>query len=206
MSLYENHILPRLIDWGCNQEVIRERRARVVPQARGRVLEIGVGSGHNLPFYDHAQVEQLIGIDPGEPMLRLARQRLGGLPFAVELINAGAEDIPLPDASVDTVVVTFALCTIPDVAASLAQMRRVLKPDGRLLFAEHGRAPDPGVQRWQDRVNPLWRKVFGGCNVNRDVSLLLREGGFRIGESHSGYAERTPRIAGYMSTGIAFPV
>jgi ubiquinone/menaquinone biosynthesis C-methylase UbiE len=206
MSIYENHILPRLIDWGCNQDAIRQRRAGVVPQARGRVLEIGVGSGHNLPFYAHAHVEQLVGIDPGEPMLKLARQRLGSLPFAVELINAGAEDIPLPDASVDTVVMTFTLCTIPNVEAALAQMRRVLKPDGRLLFAEHGRAPDIAVQRWQDRVNPVWRKLFGGCNVNRDISLLLQESGFRISESHAGYAERTPRIAGYMSSGIAFPV
>lgn len=206
MSFYENRILPRLIDWGCNQDVIRERRAEVVPRARGRVLEIGVGSGHNLPFYDHGQVEHLTGIDPGGSMLKLARQRLGGLPFAVELIQTGAEDLPLPDASVDTVVVTFALCTIPDVEAALAQMRRVLKPDGLLLFAEHGRAPDRPVQRWQDRIDPLWHRVFGGCHLNRDVPQLLQASGFRIGESSAGYAERTLRIAGYMHTGMAFPV
>ena len=203
MGFYDNHILPRIIEWGCGMEIMQSQRQRVVPQARGRVLEIGIGPGHNLAYYDAAKVECVIGVDPSEPLLARAKQRSAAAPFPVELLTLGGEEIPLADASVDTVMVTFTLCTIPDVGAALAQMRRVLKPGGNLIFCEHGRSPDAAVQRWQDRVNPLWKRCFGGCNLNRDMPALIRSAGFRIAALESDYLEETPRIAGYRYLGTA---
>lgn len=203
MGFYDKHILPRIIDWGCGQEIMQQQRERVVPRARGRVLEIGIGPGHNLAYYDATQVECVIGVDPSVELLARARKRSDAVPFPVELLTLGGEEIPLADASVDTVVVTFTLCTIPDTDTALAQMRRVLKPGGSLVFCEHGRAPDAGVRRWQDRVNPLWKRCFGGCNLNRDMPALIRDAGFHIDSLESDYLEDTPRIAGYRYLGIA---
>ena len=203
MGLYDRYILPRIIELGCGMEVMQAQRARIVPKARGRVLEVGIGPGHNLAFYDPAQVTHVTGIDPCEPLLARARERSGTVGFPVDLLAQGGEDIPLPDASIDTVLVTFTLCTIPEVGQSLAQMRRLLKPGGRLIFCEHGRAPDASVQRWQDRVNPLWKKLFGGCHLNRDMPALIRNAGFNIEFLEADYLEDTPRLAGYRYLGIA---
>jgi ubiquinone/menaquinone biosynthesis C-methylase UbiE len=171
--------------------------------AYGRVLEIGIGSGRNLPFYDAANIETVIGLDPSAEMLAMARERSRELAFPVEFVQLGSEEIPLEDHSVDTVLLTFALCTIPDTEAALAQMRRVLKPGGELVFCEHGRAPDTNIQKWQDRINPLWKRCCGGCNLNRKIPELIRAGGFRINRIEQTYLPETPRIAGYRYLGTA---
>jgi ubiquinone/menaquinone biosynthesis C-methylase UbiE len=203
MSFYDKYILPRIIDWGCGQKIMQQQRERVVPMARGRVLEIGIGSGLNLPFYDTKNIDTVIGLDPSAEMLAMARERSRGLTFPVEFVQLGSETIPLEDHSVDTVLLTFALCTIPDTEAALAQMRRVLKPGGELIFCEHGRAPDTNIQTWQDRVNPLWKRCFGGCNLNRNIPALIRTNGFRIDRIEQTYLPDTPRIAGYRYLGTA---
>lgn len=203
MGIYDRYILPRIIELGCGMEVMQAQRQRIVPRARGRVLEVGIGPGHNLAFYDPALVEHVTGIDPSEPLLVRARERSAAVGFPVDLLAQGGEDILLPDGSIDTVLVTFTLCTIPDVEQSLVQMRRVMKPEGSLIFCEHGRSPDAGVHRWQDRVNPLWKKLFGGCHLNRDMPVLIRNAGFSMEFLESDYLEDTPRIAGYRYLGIA---
>ena len=156
------------------------QRAKVVPFASGRVLEIGIGSGLNLQYYEAGKISHLWGLDPSTEVWALAQDRVQQAPFPVEFLPASAESIPLDAASADTIVLTYSLCTIPDVAAATAEMRRVLRPGGRLLFAEHGLAPDTSVRKWQHRVTPLWKKIGGGCHLNRDVPAIIRGGGFRI--------------------------
>lgn len=201
MGLYEKYVLPAIIDCACGQKVMQQQRELVVPLAGGDILEVGIGSGLNLPFYDRSKVRRIVGVDPSAELLAKARQRIGALP--VELLQGSAEALPLDDASVDTVLLTFTLCTIPAVETALRQMRRVLKPGGTLLFCEHGRAPDPGVQRWQDRLNPLWKRCFGGCNINRDIAALLRGSGLHIERIDGDYLPDVPRIAGYRYIGAA---
>lgn len=203
MSLYDKYILPKIIDWGCGQAIMQQQRERVVPMAIGRILEIGIGSGRNLPFYDAKHVEKVIGIDPSAEMLAMTRERSRDLPFELELLQMGSEQIPLDDHSIDTVLTTFTLCTIPNVEMALQQMRRVLKPGGELIFCEHGRAPDANVQRWQDRINPIWKCCMGGCHINRNIPALLRAGGFRINRIEQTYLPDIPRIAGYRYLGVA---
>lgn len=180
MGFYDRHVLPHVINLACGAKPIRYQRRKVVPQATGRVLEIGIGSGLNLPFYDPAKVERLWGLEPADEIRRMAARAAHGAPFPVELIGAPGEAIPLDDASVDTVVTTYTLCTIPDAVGALREMRRVLKPGGRLLFSEHGRAPDAAVRRWQTRLTPLWQRIGGGCRLDRDIPDLLRQGGFAL--------------------------
>ena len=180
MGFYERKILPRIVEATCSTKPIRYQRRKVVPLAEGRVLEIGVGSGLNFPYYDPDKVERVFALEPSEAMLEKARPRIEAAPFPVEPLGLEGEQIPLDDASVDTVLVTYTLCTIPGVIAALEGMRRVLKPGGKLIFCEHGLAPDPGVARWQNRLNPLWKRIGGGCNLNRDIPALVKEGGFRI--------------------------
>lgn len=201
MRLYEKYVLPKLIDCACSQSVMQSQRQIVVPLACGEVLEVGIGSGLNLPFYDRSKVRRIVGVDPSAELLAKARQRIGRLP--VELLRGSAEALPLEDASVDTVLLTFTLCTIPAVETALQEMRRVLKPGGTLLFCEHGRAPDPSVQRWQDRLNPLWKRCFGGCHINRDMAALLRGSGLRIERMEGDYLPDVPRLAGYRYLGVA---
>jgi ubiquinone/menaquinone biosynthesis C-methylase UbiE len=164
-----------------------EQRARVVPAARGRVLEIGIGSGLNLPLYDATLVERVVGVDPSPEMTRMAAKAAARAPFHVELLTTGSEAIPLDEHGFDTVLTTYTLCTIPDPLRALGEMARLLEPGGRLLFCEHGLAPDAGVRLWQDRVNPLWQRIGGGCNLNRDIPALLRDGGFAVEHIESGY-------------------
>lgn len=180
MGFYAKHVLPHVVHLACGTKPNRRQRQKIVPLARGRVLEIGIGSGLNLEFYDSARVEHVWGLDPSPEMWAIAEASARKQPFKVEFIEAGAERIPLEDRSVDTVVITYTLCTIPEATAALADMRRVLKPGGELVFCEHGLAPDESVRRWQHRVNPVWRRVGGGCNLNRDIPSLLKAGGFRI--------------------------
>lgn len=180
MRLYSRYILPRVVHFTCGSKPNMRQREKVVPLARGCVLEVGIGSGLNLPFYDAAKVSKVWGLDPAPEMTRMAERLARRLPFEVEFIGLPGDEIPLEDHSVDTVLVTYTLCTIPDVAPALRQMRRVLRPGGELIFCEHGTAPDASVRRWQDRLNPLWKRLGGGCNLNRPIPTLIEAGGFRI--------------------------
>ncbi|MCG6877239.1 MAG: class I SAM-dependent methyltransferase [Betaproteobacteria bacterium] len=180
MGLYSRYILPRVIHFACGLKPNMRQREKVVPHARGRVLEVGIGSGLNLPFYDPGKVTKVWGLDPAPEMIRIAERAARSLPFEVEFIGLPGNEIPLEDNSIDTVVVTYTLCTIPDAIAALRQMSRVLRPDGELVFCEHGAAPDASVRRWQDRLNPIWNRVGGGCNLNRPIPGLIDAGGFRI--------------------------
>lgn len=203
MGWYADHVEPRLVSCACGAKQVARYRAEVVPQATGTVLELGFGSGLNLPFYDASRVDRLYALEPHAPIAALAAERLAASPLTAEPLRAGAEAIPLPDASIDTVLVTFTLCTVPDLAGALAEARRVLRPGGRLLFAEHGLAPDAGVARWQHRVQPVWGRLAGGCHLTRDVPARLREAGFALPKLSQGYAPGAPRIAGYVSAGAA---
>ncbi len=187
MRLYDRFVLPRLVDFTCSLKPAMRQRAKIVPAASGKVLEIGFGSGLNLPFYDSTKIQHLWALDPAEEMWDLAREKVQRVPFRVEFIKAPAEDLPLADDTVDTVVVTYALCTVPDVLRALLQIKRVLKPSGLLLFCEHGAAPDVGTRRWQTRLNPMWKRLGGGCNLNRPIPTLLQSSGFRLLEMSTMY-------------------
>lgn len=204
-AFYERHLLPRLLDFACGLSVVTAQRRKVVPLAQGRVLEVGVGSGLNLPHYDAARVQRLIGLDPGEALLATARRRAKGCPVPVEFLALEGERIPLDPGSVDTVVVTYTLCTIPGVEQALEGMRRVLAPGGRLLFCEHGLAPDAPVATWQHRLNPLWGRLAGGCSLTRDTGTLLERAGFTVQWIERAYARGAPRFAGWHNIGIASP-
>lgn len=180
MSFYEERILPHLINCACSTKPNRKQREKIVPLAEGDVLEIGIGSGLNLPHYDKNKVRKIWGLEPSDGMRRKAEPRVEASGLDVEFIDLPGEEIPLEAGSVDTVLVTYTLCTIPDAVTALDGMRRVLKPGGKLLFCEHGRAPDEDVRRWQNRLNPGWSRIAGGCNMNRDIPALLAEGGFEI--------------------------
>ncbi len=203
MGFYDKHILPRFINCACGAKPVMKQREKVVPRASGTVLEVGIGTGLNLPYYDPARVERLIGLDPSESSWKMAGERAAHLDFDVEFIGLPGEQIPLDDDSVDTVMVTFSLCTIPDPVSALHGMSRVLRPGGSLIFCEHGCAPDPSVRKWQDGINPLWGKIAGGCHLNRDIPALLGEGGFNITEMNTAYLPGTPRFAGYNFWGMA---
>jgi len=180
MGLYERYILPHLINLACSSKPNMKQREKVVPLAEGDVLEIGMGSGLNLGFYDRSRVRKVWGLEPSEGMRQLARRNLGGANLALEMIDLPGEEIPLDTNSVDTVVVTYTLCTIPDAERALRGMHRVLRPGGKLLFCEHGLAPDEAVRKWQNRINPGWRRFAGGCNVNRNIPDLLESSGFQV--------------------------
>jgi len=187
MDWYDDKILPKLIDLSCGTKPIHKQREKVVPLAAGDVLEIGFGSGLNLPYYNRDSVRKVWGLEPSEGMRKRANKLIAETDVDVELIDLPGEQIPLDDNSVDTVVVTYTLCMIPDVADALAGMRRVLKPGGSLLFSEHGRAPDAGVRRWQDRLNPGWKKLAGGCNINRDIAGIVEGAGFSVVDDNRMY-------------------
>jgi len=189
MKFYDEKILPHLIDFACGMGQVMKTRAQVVPKASGRVLEIGIGTGLNLGFYDADKVSTIVGVDPAAQMQGLARQRAAAIDIPVEMIALELGQIQAADASFDSIVCTFTLCTIPDPLAALQEMRRVLKPGRQFLFGEHGRAPDLKVRVWQDRLTPLWRPLAGGCHLNRDIPALLKAGGFRLREVHSRYLQ-----------------
>ena len=203
MTLYDRYILPRIVNCVCGSPAIQHQRRQVVPQAEGQVLEVGFGSGLNLPFYDPTRVRQLWALEPSAPMRALAGPRIAASGLDVRLLDMPGEALPLPDRCVDSVVVTYTLCTIADALAALGQMRRVLRPGGRLLFSEHGAAPDAGVRRWQDRLDGLWGRCAGGCHLNREVASLITSAGFQLDQVESAYLPGTPRFAGYNTWGAA---
>lgn len=180
MGLYDRHVLPRLVHFACRQRPTMRQREKVVPQAHGRVLEVGIGSGLNLAYYDPEKVEKVWGLEPSPEMVKLAREPASEVELDVEFIGLPGDEIPLDDDAVDTVVLTYTLCTIAEPEPALRQMARVLKPGSRLLFSEHGAAPDESVRRWQNRLDPLWTRFSGGCHLNRAIPELLEQGGFRI--------------------------
>ena len=187
MGIYSKHVLPRLVHYTCGQKPAMKQRAKIVPRARGRVLEIGIGSGLNIPYYDPEKVSHLWGLDPSQEMWAIASENAEEHHLEAEFLQAGAEAIPLEDNAADSVVMTYTLCTIPDAAAALAEIRRVLKPGGALLFCEHGEAPDGYVRTVQGLVNPLWRQLSGGCHLNRPIPRLLQQSGFSPDDMETMY-------------------
>lgn len=187
MGFYDKYLLPRLVHLTCGLNPAMKQRQKVVPLAVGDVLEIGIGSGLNIPYYDSDRVRHLWGLDPSPEMWSIARRNAAEFHLEAEYIESGAESIPLENDTADTVVMTYTLCTIPDPRRALDEIRRVLKPNGKLLFCEHGRAPDMDVERWQNRLNPLWSKLAGGCNLNRPIPDLLEQAGFRSADLQTMY-------------------
>ena len=201
MGFYADRILPHLIHMSMRQETLVVYRERVVSAATGSILEIGIGSGLNLRHYSN-RADRVIGLDPSPKMLSMAERAPKPPMLSVDLMEASAETIPMESESVDTVISTWTLCTIPDVSRALAEMRRVLKPGGRLLFVEHGRSPDASVARWQDRLTPLWKCIGGGCHLNRAIGPLIESAGFRIERMNTGYM-KGPRPMTFMYDGSA---
>ena len=203
MSFYADRIVPRLIDLSMRNRLLRPYRQRVIGGAKARVLKIGIGSGLNLPLYG-ANVAHITGLDPSPRLLAKAREAVHRISAPIVLVEGSAEAIPLDDGSVDTVVTTWTLCSIPNAPRALAEMRRVLSPSGRLLFVEHGRAPDAHVRWWQNRLTPMWRCIGGGCHINRPISDLITSAGFHIERLDTGYM-RGPKPMTFMYEGSARP-
>ena len=204
MGFYAQYVLPRLIDLSMRNKEAARLRAEWIPHARGEVLEIGIGSGLNLPFYS-PEVQRVYGVDPSVELQRMARKRVAARRLPVEFLSQSAEEpLPLPNESVDTVVVTWTICSIPNFDQALQEMKRVLKPSGRLIFLEHGRSPDPSVVAWQDRLTPLWKTFTGGCHLNRKVDELITAAGFQIAELKTCYLSG-PRPMSYIYQGFAQP-
>jgi ubiquinone/menaquinone biosynthesis C-methylase UbiE len=201
VSLFRKYVFPRVVDLVMNNENTAGRRAVLIPRATGSVLEVGIGSGLNLPFYSSA-VTHLRGVDPSAELLAMVRQRSGAVSFPVELDCRSAEQLPVDAGSIDTVVTTWTLCSIPDPVQALREMKRVLKPGGQLLFVEHGFSRDRNVQVWQRRLNPVWRRISGGCNVDRKIDELVRAAGFHITQLETSYLPG-PRIMTHTYEGCA---
>jgi SAM-dependent methyltransferase len=205
MNPYEKYILPFLIDMSCGAKPVRYQRRKIVPEAHGIVLEIGIGSGRNLPYYNPNKVTRVIGVDPSAALWAKASATAEAVPFEVIHYQTTTDDMPVDRHSVDTVVVTYTLCSIPDAAAALQAARPTLKPGGSLLFCEHGLAPDANVEKWQHRINPVWRRISGGCEIDRPIPALIEAGGYRIRHMETMYLPGTPRFTGFNYWGAAEP-
>ena len=204
-GFYDRKIVPRLISLACSGKVIENQRKLVVRGARGVVLEAGIGSGLNLPFYDRSKVKAIIGVDPGAGIVQLGRDRFENSDIPVEIIQQSAEDMPLESNSADTVLLTWSACSIPDINRALGEMRRVLKPSGRLIFCEHGLSPHPHIARRQNALNGVWKKLAGGCNLNRNIPALLEQAGFAIRQLDTFYAIKALKTLSWHFRGVAEP-
>jgi len=200
MSIYAEWILPRLIAWTMRTKELAPYRRRLIPRAAGRVLEVGAGSGLNFSLYG-AAVEQVVALDPSLALLRRARVEAAAAPRPVTLLRGTAEAIPLCDRSIDTVVMTWTLCSLRNPGAGLTEMRRVLRPGGMLIFVEHGLAPDPSIAAWQHRLDPFWARI--SCHLDTPVDRLVSEAGFALVEHRSGYLGTGPRVLTFMTEGVA---
>jgi ubiquinone/menaquinone biosynthesis C-methylase UbiE len=205
LSWYARCVAPYFVHAGCSANAFADMRRRMMPQAEGIVVEVGFGSGLNLPYYDPARVRRLVGVDPDGTMLGLAGPKSRSMPFDVECLRAGGEALPLADDVADTVVVTYAFCTIPDPEAALSEIRRILKPTGRLIFIEHGQAAGLGRRRWQDRLNRMWGALAGGCQLNRDPLRLVGGAGFRLVHEERGQFPLSLWHLGSHHAGVAVP-
>ena len=203
MSLYDKYVLPKFLNCACGSNPVSRQRQKVVPLVEGKVLEVGVGSGLNLPFYDKSKIDELWGLDPSEELSDMARKVADRENIVVNFISSGAEEIPLPDSYFDSVLITYTMCTIPEVARANKEIKRVLKRGGKLIFCEHGEAPDENIRKWQKRINPFWGKLAGGCNINRKIPSLIQNAGFEIVELEEMYLPKSPKIAGYNYWGYA---
>ena len=203
LSFYDKYILPKFLNCACGTKPINYQRDKIVPLAKGIVLDIGIGSGLNIPFYNKSNIDHLYGLDPSEELLKIAKHLAKKNELEIEFLQCGAEAIPLPDQSIDTVLITYTMCTIPDIKLSNYEIMRVLKPEGQLLFCEHGLAPDKNIAKWQRRINPIWSKLAGGCNLNRDIPKLITSSGFKISNMEEMYLPSTPKFAGYNYWGVA---
>jgi len=197
MGFYDKYILPTFLNCACGTKPMQYQRKKIVPFAKGDVLEIGIGSGLNLPFYDLDQINKIWGLDPSEELNSMAKKVARDIDVDVDLIIGGAEEIPLPENSIDTILLTYTLCTIPKVKDSIKEIERVLKPSGSMLFCEHGLAPDEKVAKWQQRLNPYWKKIAGGCNLNRDIPKIIQDSSFKITKLETMYLPSTPKFAGF---------
>ncbi len=202
MNIYEEYLLPHIINCVCGLEEIESQRKKVVPLATGKVLEIGAGSGLNFKYYDPKKVEAIWALEPSEGMKRKAQKNLSECPIEVIWLNDFCENITLENRSIDTVVLTYTLCTIPDVERALSEIRRVLKPEGKLIFCEHGVSPDQKVLAWQRRLNPIWKPLMGGCNLNRNIPKIIESSSFCIEKLEQDYIDG-PKIASYQYLGQA---
>lgn len=202
-SWYEAHIMPKLITCACSQGQVMKRRSAVVPLARGDVFELGCGGGINHEFYDRHAITSYAGIDPHEGLLDATQAAARAMGWAADLRRGRGEAIPFGDASFDSVVCTFTLCSVDDPQAVMRELRRILRPGGQMLFLEHGRAPDTGVRAWQDRIEPVWKRLAGGCHLSRPIASALDGAGFAVETLGEGYTPKAPRFAGWMEWGIA---
>ena len=203
MNFYEKYILPRFLNCACASEPITFQRKKVTPLAEGIILEVGIGSGLNLPFYDKSKIIELWGIDPSKEINAMAKKVAKKEELNVKFISSSAENIPLPDNYFDTVLITYTMCTIPEVIKANNEIRRVLKDNGKMIFCEHGLSPDENIKKWQNRINNFWGKIAGGCNINRNIPELIKRSGFKIVKIEEMYLPKTPKIAGYNYWGYA---
>ncbi len=201
MGIYNRYILPYFVDNACSKKTFQYQRKKIIPSAKGRVLDIGFGSGLNLPYYNLDKVEFVWGLEPSAGMRKKAQGAVAAAPFEVKWLDLPGEEIPLENNSVDTIVLTYTLCSIPDAVKALEQMKRVLRPGGELLFSEHGAAPDENVRKWQDRINPFWKIIGGGCNVNLLIPKLIEQGGFKVSSVETMYLPNTPKWVGSLLSG-----
>ena len=202
MSLYNKYILPKFLNCACGSKPINYQRQKVVPLAKGKVLDVGIGSGLNIPFYNSDKIDQVIGIDPSHELIDLAKDLANKSRVSIDLVIGSAESIPYPDNFFDTVLVTYTMCTIPNVVIANKEMWRVLKDDGSLIFCEHGLAPDKKISKWQNRIDPFWGKIAGGCHLNRDIQKLITDAGFSFESLDKMYLPSTPKFAGYNYWGV----
>ena len=203
MSFYEKKILPKVLDLLCGSSPINYQRKKIVPKVSGNVLEIGIGSGLNLPHYNVSNISNITALDPAEELTDIAKKRISELDLDIDVINCGAEEIPLESKSFDSILVTYTLCSIENLDDSMREIRRVMKDDGNLFFCEHGIAPDLKTKNWQNRINPIWKRLMGGCNINRDIPEIISNSKLEIADLETMFLPGTPRIAGFNYWGTA---
>ncbi|WP_397598091.1 class I SAM-dependent methyltransferase [Sphingorhabdus sp.] len=200
---WDRHVMPRLIGCACTQPAVMRDRAKVVPRASGDILELGCGGGTNLQFYDWSQVRSLSGVDPSPELLGRAQDALLRSGRSANFASGIAEALPFESSSFDSVVTTFTLCSVQDPTAALSEVRRVLRPGGRLIFLEHGKAPEPAAANWQNRIEPVWKHIAGGCHLTRPVTGAISDAGFVCDAPQGHYMKRTPKWLGWVEWGEA---